>query len=212
LASHFFALLVFSFLAVPSITVNAGPSSSITTERGRIRVPDGFTIERVAGPPLVGHPMLANFDERGRLFIAESAGRNLRPAELETELPNFVRMLEDTDGDGVFRFTSRHRLTSGAFRIPTMMASLTNERLLSASLATAATRRVSTDRSSVQPVEFSGATVDTATSSVTTSARSPVRSEALEFSRCGPTDQTSECSAAVEWTIRLKSIFFQPEK
>lgn len=102
MASHFYALLVFSFLAVPSIAVNAGPSSSITTERGRIRVPDGFTIERVGGPPLVGHPMLANFDERGRLFIAESAGRNLRPAELETELPNFVRMLEDTDGDGVF--------------------------------------------------------------------------------------------------------------
>ena len=102
MASHFYALLVFSFLIVPSITVSAGPSSSITTERGRIRVPDGFTIERVAGPPLVVHPMLANFDERGRLFIAESAGRNLRPAELETELPNFVRMLEDTDSDGVF--------------------------------------------------------------------------------------------------------------
>ncbi len=98
----FCALLVFSVLIVSPIAVHAEPSSSITTERGTIRVPDGFTIERVAGSPLVGHPMLANFDERGRLFIAESAGKNLRPAELETELPNFVRMLEDTDGDGVF--------------------------------------------------------------------------------------------------------------
>jgi len=86
----------------PVLAAGAEPSSSINTERGTIRVPDGFTIERVAGSPLVGHPMLANFDERGRLFIAESAGKNLRPAELETELPNFVRMLEDTDGDGVF--------------------------------------------------------------------------------------------------------------
>ena len=98
----FCALLVFSVLNVSPIAVHAEPSSSITTDRGTIRVPDGFTIERVAGSPLVGHPMLANFDERGRLFIAESAGKNLRPAELETELPNFVRMLEDTDGNGVF--------------------------------------------------------------------------------------------------------------
>jgi putative membrane-bound dehydrogenase-like protein len=98
----FCALLVFSVLIVSPIAVHAEPSSSIKTERGTIRVPDGFTIERVAGSPLVGHPMLANFDERGRLFIAESAGKNLRPAELETELPNFVRTLEDTDGDGVF--------------------------------------------------------------------------------------------------------------
>lgn len=93
-------------------------NSSISTERGTIRVPDGFTIERVAAQPLVKHPMLANFDERGRLFIAESAGKNLRPAELETELPNFVRMLEDTDGDGIFDkstiFADRMTLPMGA--------------------------------------------------------------------------------------------------
>lgn len=94
--------IAFLVVMTPSLAMSAEPSSSIKTERGTIRVPDGFTIERVAGPPLVGHPMLANFDERGRLFIAESAGKNLRPAELETELPNFVRMLEDTDGDGTF--------------------------------------------------------------------------------------------------------------
>jgi putative membrane-bound dehydrogenase-like protein len=94
--------IAFVLVLTPSLAALAEPSSSISTERGTIRVPDGFTIERVAGSPLVGHPMLANFDERGRLFIAESAGKNLRPAELETELPNFVRMLEDTDGDGTF--------------------------------------------------------------------------------------------------------------
>ena len=99
------AIVVFLVMALPLI-VQAEPSASIKTERGTISVPDGFTIERVAGPPLVGHPMLANFDDRGRLFIAESAGKNLRPVALETELPNFVRMLEDTDGDGVFDKTT----------------------------------------------------------------------------------------------------------
>ncbi|MGZ0170228.1 MAG: PVC-type heme-binding CxxCH protein [Planctomycetales bacterium] len=94
--------VVAALLLIPSVNALAEPSSSISTERGTIRVPDGFTIERVAAAPLVKHPMLANFDERGRLFIAASAGKNLRTAELETELPNFVRMLEDTDDDGTF--------------------------------------------------------------------------------------------------------------
>lgn len=102
MSRKFCIAIVLTFTLTPSLMAWAEPSSSIRTERGTIRVPEGFTIQRVAGPPLVGHPMLANFDERGRLFIAESAGKNLRPAELETELPNFVRMLEDSDGDGAF--------------------------------------------------------------------------------------------------------------
>ncbi len=67
-----------------------------------IEVPDGFVVELAAAPPLVKHPMMAAFDDRGRLFIAESAGENLKRSDLEEQLPNFVRMIEDTDGDGVF--------------------------------------------------------------------------------------------------------------
>ena len=67
-----------------------------------IHVPEGFSVEVAAAPPLVKHPMMATFDDRGRLFIAESAGENLRRADLEEQLPNFVRMIEDTTGDGKF--------------------------------------------------------------------------------------------------------------
>lgn len=67
-----------------------------------IDVPDGFTVEVAAGPPLVKHPMMAGLDDRGRLFIAETAGENLPRQELEKRLPNFIRMIEDTNGDGVF--------------------------------------------------------------------------------------------------------------
>jgi putative membrane-bound dehydrogenase-like protein len=67
-----------------------------------ISVPEGFELEVAAEPPLVGHPMMASFDERGRLFIAESAGLNMNNEELEQARPNFIRMLEDTDGDGKF--------------------------------------------------------------------------------------------------------------
>jgi putative membrane-bound dehydrogenase-like protein len=66
------------------------------------KVPPGFVVERVAGPPLVEHPVMAGFDDRGRLFVAESAGLNLKAADLLTQLPNSIRLLEDTDGDGTF--------------------------------------------------------------------------------------------------------------
>lgn len=67
-----------------------------------IEVPAGFTVELVAGPPLVKYPMMAAFDERGRLFIAESDGQNLDKVGLLEQKPRFVRMIEDTDGDGKF--------------------------------------------------------------------------------------------------------------
>jgi len=67
-----------------------------------IRVPSGYVVELVAGPPLVKYPMMACLDERGRLFIAESDGQNLGKDALLKQQPRFVRMLEDTDGDGKY--------------------------------------------------------------------------------------------------------------
>ncbi len=64
--------------------------------------PEGLELVVAAAPPLVRHPLMACFDDRGRLFVGDSAGLNLRKEELEAQLPNRVLMLEDTDGDGVF--------------------------------------------------------------------------------------------------------------
>ncbi|HKB37055.1 MAG TPA: hypothetical protein VKD72_11415, partial [Gemmataceae bacterium] len=70
----------------------------------RFRVPPGFVIEKVAGPPLVRYPLFAAFDDRGRLFVAEGTGTNL-PGEqllkLKKQLGR-ITLLEDTDGDGRF--------------------------------------------------------------------------------------------------------------
>ena len=67
-----------------------------------LKVPAGFVVERVAGPPLVEHPMNGGFDEQGRLFLTESAGLNLKAEELLVRTPNSIKRLEDTDGDGRF--------------------------------------------------------------------------------------------------------------
>ncbi|MGE0757196.1 MAG: PVC-type heme-binding CxxCH protein [Pirellulaceae bacterium] len=68
-------------------------------------VPAGFEVERVAGPPLVERPMMAGFDDRGRLFVCDSSGFNLLKGSSEILVqnpPHAIRMLEDADGDGRF--------------------------------------------------------------------------------------------------------------
>ena len=67
-----------------------------------IQVPAGFEVVRAVAPSVVTFPMLGSFDDRGRLFLAENAGVNLDEKALEEQLPSRIRMLEDTDGDGVF--------------------------------------------------------------------------------------------------------------
>lgn len=66
------------------------------------QVQEGYRAEIAAAAPLVKHPMMACFDDRGRLFVAESAGTNRRAAELIEEPLDLIRLLEDTDGDGQF--------------------------------------------------------------------------------------------------------------
>ncbi|MGB2717497.1 MAG: PVC-type heme-binding CxxCH protein [Vicinamibacterales bacterium] len=67
-----------------------------------LRVPDGFAIERVAGPPLVNRPIVADFDERGRLYVADSSGSNDKVDQQLATRPHRIVRLEDNDGDGRF--------------------------------------------------------------------------------------------------------------
>lgn len=67
-----------------------------------LTVPEGFEVERVAGPPLVLRPMMADFDERGRLYVADSAGSNDKVEKQLEVKPHRIVRLEDTDGDGRF--------------------------------------------------------------------------------------------------------------
>src|SRR5262245_14642452 len=70
-----------------------------------IQVPPGFVVERVAGPPLIERPMMASFDERGRLFVCDSSGFNLLKGSSDILLqdpPHCIRLLEDTRGAGRF--------------------------------------------------------------------------------------------------------------
>lgn len=88
------------FIAMLVLMAHAASAEEFTPVS--LEVPPGYSVELAAAPPLVGHPMMADFDDQGRLYVAANVGENLPRAELEKRLPNFVQRLEDTDGDGVF--------------------------------------------------------------------------------------------------------------
>jgi putative membrane-bound dehydrogenase-like protein len=65
-------------------------------------LPAGFTIELVAGPPLVNRPITAAFDEQGRLYVSDSSGTNDKVQVQLEQKPHRVLRLTDTKGDGKF--------------------------------------------------------------------------------------------------------------
>ena len=67
-----------------------------------IRVPAGFTVEKVAGSDLVAYPMLGTLDDRGRLFLCESSGKTQTNEEMASSPQYRIRLLEDRNGDGIF--------------------------------------------------------------------------------------------------------------
>lgn len=67
-----------------------------------LTVPEGFTVEQIAGPPLVNRPIEADFDERGRLFVSDSSGFSGKSSEQYQKKDHRIMRLVDTNGDGVF--------------------------------------------------------------------------------------------------------------
>lgn len=68
-----------------------------------LQVPEGFTIELVAGPDLLSYPMFASFDDAGRLYVFESTGPNTMSTEdMLHDPPYHIRVVEDVDGDGIY--------------------------------------------------------------------------------------------------------------
>lgn len=67
------------------------------------QVPEGYTVEVVAGPDLLDYPMFATLDETGRLFVFESTGNVYPKTDSALKNPKFrIKLLEDTNGDGVY--------------------------------------------------------------------------------------------------------------
>jgi putative membrane-bound dehydrogenase-like protein len=98
-SSH--ALLASGTAIIASVAVSSVAGTSVAADPV-LTVPAGFTIERVAGPPLVDRPIVADFDEEGRLYVADSSGSNDKVEKQLAEKPHRIVRLEDKDGDGRF--------------------------------------------------------------------------------------------------------------
>jgi putative membrane-bound dehydrogenase-like protein len=97
------ALAVLATLLATSCHAADAPKTHQVRLNGHtFTLPEGFQIELVAGPPLVNRPIVADFDEDGRLYVADSSGSN-DPVKVQLEKkPHRILRLEDTHGDGKF--------------------------------------------------------------------------------------------------------------
>ena len=81
-------------LVVGALAVAVGRGAAIGADSPaparNLKVPDGFTIERIAGPPLVDRPITAAFDDEGRLYVADSSGSNDKVQKQLEERPHRI--------------------------------------------------------------------------------------------------------------------------
>ena len=79
-----------TLLALPFIYLAAEPKRGLEA----ITVAEGLIVELAAGPDLAPYGMLADFDERGRLFIAASSGKNIGGKAMSEKPECKILMLE----------------------------------------------------------------------------------------------------------------------
>src|SRR5262245_39484886 len=77
------------------------PPKSPAESLKAFQVHPGFRIELAAAEPLLVSPVALDFDEDGRLYIAEFTEFNQRTSK-QGHGRGRVRLLDDTDGDGAF--------------------------------------------------------------------------------------------------------------
>lgn len=94
---------IFVFLLGLCCCVLFAPSAPVVKARGLVfQLPPEFVIEKIAGSPLIKHPLHVSLDDQGNCYVTEMAGINRNGKELEKDPPNGIKLLKDTDGDGIY--------------------------------------------------------------------------------------------------------------
>jgi putative membrane-bound dehydrogenase-like protein len=89
-------------LAAAGAAAAAEPTHSVKLNGHMFTIPVGFEVELVAGPPLVDRPIVAAFDDKGRLYVCDSSGSNARTSDQVKTKPHRIVRLESTKHDGKF--------------------------------------------------------------------------------------------------------------
>lgn len=84
------------------VTAALASATEVKLDGHTFQVPAGFSIQRIAGPPLVQRPIHMCFDANGVLYVTDSSG-NTDKATVQLKDPQHrVLRLVDRDGDGTF--------------------------------------------------------------------------------------------------------------
>ncbi|MCA9167328.1 MAG: HEAT repeat domain-containing protein [Planctomycetales bacterium] len=89
-------------MATIFLTCCSSEADTITIAGREYVVPTGFTLEQAVSPDLAPRPIVADFNEVGDLFVADSSGSNDDVQTQLKERPHRILRLRDTDGDGQF--------------------------------------------------------------------------------------------------------------
>lgn len=106
--------LVLSLVSCGAAELN----QSIPLNGQNFTIPVGYSLELIAGPPLIDRPVSADFDHQGNLYVTESSGSNAHVQDQLRDKPHRVLRLTDTNGDGKLDkrtvFADRLMLPEGA--------------------------------------------------------------------------------------------------
>jgi len=83
-------------VALPQPTATG--RATVTLNGHHFTLPQGFTIELAAPVGLVPRPITADFDEQGRLYVADSSGSNDKAADQLAKRPHRILRLDGKDG------------------------------------------------------------------------------------------------------------------
>src|SRR5437762_761891 len=96
--AHTWILIGLSALAL----VPAAQTAGFKFQDQTLTVPEGFVVELVAGPPQVNRPIVASFDEAGRLYVADSSGSNDKTDKQLQDRPHRIVQFEAANNEGRF--------------------------------------------------------------------------------------------------------------
>ncbi len=96
-----FRVALLSLLIVASFA-HAADTHQVKLNGHTFTLPKDFTIELAAGADMAPRPIVAAFDEKGRLYVCDSSGSNEKTAIQVEKKPHRILRLESTKGDGKF--------------------------------------------------------------------------------------------------------------
>jgi putative membrane-bound dehydrogenase-like protein len=77
-------------------------AAQVKIENRTFTLPDGFTVEKVTSPGVVDRPIVADFDQSGHLYVADSSGSSDKVQKQLAEKPHRIVRLDTADSTGRF--------------------------------------------------------------------------------------------------------------